>query len=211
MHNSNIPENMELPSTKSLIKSTIIAAVSAGVLLVTVVMPAEYGIDPTGIGKALGLQKMGKIKISLAAEVAAEEAQKQVDVAAKVEENKVKIVAKSDKTEVIEKNSVLNHEMQVTLTPNEGTEIKAAMLKGAKINYVWWTDGGKANYDIHGDSKTLNIDYHNYEKGSTQRAEGTLKAAFDGSHGWFWRNRTGKTITVTLQTRGEYTAIKEMK
>jgi len=211
MHNSNIPKNMELPSTKRLIKLTIIAAVSAGILLVTVVMPAEYGIDPTGVGKALGLQKMGEIKMSLAAEVAAEEAQKKVDVAAKAAENKVKIIAQSDKAEVTAKSNILNHEMQVTLTSNEGTEIKAAMLKGAKVNYVWWTNGGKANYDIHGDSKVLNIDYHNYEKGSTQRAEGTLEAAFDGSHGWFWRNRTGKTITVTLQTRGEYTTIKEMK
>ena len=27
----------------------------AGVLLVTIVLPAEYGLDPTGIGRALGL------------------------------------------------------------------------------------------------------------------------------------------------------------
>ena len=57
MYNSNNPEDSELPSTSKLIKSTILAAVVAGVLLVTVVMPAEYGIDPTGIGNAIGLKK----------------------------------------------------------------------------------------------------------------------------------------------------------
>ena len=62
MYNSNNQEDSELPSTSKLIKSTILAAVAAGVLLVTVVMPAEYGIDPTGIGNAIGLKKWGILK-----------------------------------------------------------------------------------------------------------------------------------------------------
>ena len=75
MHNANIPTDRELPSTQKLIKSIILAIVTAVVLLVTVVMPAEYGIDPTGIGEAIGLKNMGEIKVSLAKELAAEEAQ----------------------------------------------------------------------------------------------------------------------------------------
>ena len=51
MYNSNIPSQQELPSIGKLIRSTIIAAVVAAVIQVTVVLPAEYGIDPTGIGK----------------------------------------------------------------------------------------------------------------------------------------------------------------
>ena len=107
---------------------------------------------------------------------------------------------------------VLNHEMKVTLAPDEGTEIKVTMLKGAKVTYTWWTSGGKANFDVHGDSKKLKIGYHSYGKGSKQRVDnGVIVAAFDGNHGWFWRNRTSKTMTVTLQTNGEYTQIKHMK
>ncbi|SSR50014.1 Uncharacterised protein [Acinetobacter baumannii] len=68
MYNTQIPQDVELPSTKKLVKSTIIAAVSAAVVLVTVVMPAEYNIDPTGVGKVLGLTTMGEIKQSLAQE-----------------------------------------------------------------------------------------------------------------------------------------------
>ncbi|MEK5764296.1 transmembrane anchor protein, partial [Acinetobacter junii] len=59
MFNAEIPKDVELPSSKKLIKSTVIAAVSAIVVLVTWVMPAEYAIDPTGVGKVLGLTKMG--------------------------------------------------------------------------------------------------------------------------------------------------------
>ena len=85
------------------------------------------------------------------------------------------------------------------------------MGKGNKVQYAWSTNGGKANFDVHADSKTLGIDYHQYSKGSSQSEQGTLEAAFDGSHGWFWRNRTSNPITITLKTKGEYTDIKQVK
>jgi len=84
MFNSNIPSDREVPSTGKLIKSTILAAITAGVLLVTVVMPAEYGIDPTGVGNAIGLKRMGEIKTSLAEE-AAQDAAKDAQAAVVVE------------------------------------------------------------------------------------------------------------------------------
>jgi len=205
MYNKKIPTQAELPSTSKLIKSTIIAAVTAGFLLVTVVMPAEYGIDPTGIGKTIGLKKMGDIKVSLAEEAAADKAKSLITQDGSKNSAAVEPIPETGQ-------AILSHEMQVTLSPDEGTEIKVSMLKGAKVTYSWWTDGGKANFDIHGDSNKLRIDYHNYEKGSKERVDnGTIVAAFDGSHGWFWRNRTSKTMTLTLQTKGEYTKIKHMK
>ncbi len=205
MYNSNIPSQQELPSTGRLIKSTIIAAVAAGILLIAVVLPAEYGIDPTGIGKTVGLKKMGEIKVSLAQELANETAQKQAKAVAKEES------AQASKVDAQPAAGTLNHEMKVTLAPDEGTEIKVAMSKESKVQYTWWTDGGKANFDTHADSKKLKINYHSYNKGSKQKSEGTLVAAFDGSHGWFWRNRTPKTMIITLIVNGDYTDIKHFK
>ncbi len=72
MTNNNIEPNQELPSMAKLIKSTILAVFLAAVILITVVLPAEYGIDPTGVGNMIGLLKMGEIKVSLAEEAAAE-------------------------------------------------------------------------------------------------------------------------------------------
>ena len=66
MYNSEMPTRAELPSTRQLIRSTLIAAVSAVVLLYSVVLPSEYGIDPTGLGRVLGLTEMGEIKTRLA-------------------------------------------------------------------------------------------------------------------------------------------------
>lgn len=72
MYNSNIPSRAELPSSKQLVRSTVLAFIAACILLVTVVLPSEYGIDPTGIGGTLGLTKMGQIKVALAEEAKAD-------------------------------------------------------------------------------------------------------------------------------------------
>src|SRR5215213_8541809 len=60
----------DLPSSRTLLRSTAIAAGVAALLLVTVVLPAEYGVDPTGVGRLLGLTRMGEIKVALAKEAA---------------------------------------------------------------------------------------------------------------------------------------------
>ncbi|WP_318656760.1 MULTISPECIES: transmembrane anchor protein [Rhizobium] len=99
-------------------------------------------------------------------------------------------------------------EMSVTLQPGEGAEIKLTMTKGAKANYAWTANGGKVNFDTHGDGGGENI---SYEKGrGVAEDSGVIEAAFDGNHGWFWRNRTSAPVTLTLKTGGAYTDIKQM-
>ena len=199
MHNRNIPTNAELPSSRRLLKSTIAAILIAAVILVTVVLPAEYGVDPVGIGDLLGLTSMGQIKASLAQEAAA-------DNTATAANEPVTPPAPA-KAEPVSDGSTRSDAFSITLAPGEGKEIKLTMAEGASVQYAWYTDGGKANFDAHADSKELEIKYHNYEKGKLQRSEGTLAAAFDGNHGWFWRNRTTEAMTVTLEVSGPYTDV----
>lgn len=212
MHNANMPHKSELPSTAKLVKSTILAAVSAGVLLVTVVMPAEYGIDPIGVGRLIGLKKMGEIKVSLAREAAAQQAAVPAagDQTTALPAGMPVPVVTAEAKPAADAAKTRTDEMQVTLAPDEGTEIKVELAEGKKVKYSWASDGGRANFDLHGDSKKLNIDYHGYSKGSEQKSDGVLIAAFDGNHGWFWRNRTSKTLTVTLKVNGEHTGIKHI-
>jgi hypothetical protein len=221
MTKSNTPS--ELPSTNRLIRSTILAAVTSIVILVTVVMPAEYGIDPTGVGSLIGLKKMGEIKASLAKEEAEYKAKKsganletkqvettKPEVSKKVEAKVEDTVAPTPKPTDSSPNT-MNHETKFTIAPDQGAEIKLEMNKGKKVQYTWSTDGGKANFDTHADSEKLNIDYYPYIKGSEQSKEGEIEAAFDGFHGWSWRNRTSSPIVITLKTKGEYTDIKRLK
>ena len=68
MFNARKPSLEELPSSAQLLRSTILAAIGAAAILLVVVLPAEYGIDPTGAGRVLGLTEMGEIKRELSEE-----------------------------------------------------------------------------------------------------------------------------------------------
>lgn len=212
MENTNIPPNVTLPSKRTLMKSTILAVCIAIALFLTVILPAEYGIDYIGTGSMLGLTRMGEIKASLAAE-AEWDHQAQHKPALKEESvqspvNEQSVVSTPDTVSL--NANVRSDSVTISLQPNEGKEIKLVMNKGAQVAYAWWSDGGKVNFDAHADSEPLNIKYHNYQKGSEQRSEGVLEAAFDGSHGWFWRNRTTSAINVTLQVEGLYSELKHV-
>lgn len=211
MYNTNMPTRTELPSARRLLRSTLLALITAVALLVTVVLPAEYGIDPTGLGQSLGLKKMGEIKQSLAAEAAQESLVKtnkspiQAGVqAAIVEQTKPAV---TDVTPAIRTDQT-----KVTLKPGEATEIKLEMKKGAKVTYSWVSQGGLVNVDAHGDmTNGPKGFYHGYGKAKQVAGkQGELEAAFDGNHGWFWRNRSEASVTITLKTSGDYKSIKKM-
>ncbi len=74
MFNSQMPDVSDLPTSRQLVRSTLVAAGAAAAILVTVVLPSEYGVDPTGVGRVLGLTEMGEIKVQLAQEAAADAA-----------------------------------------------------------------------------------------------------------------------------------------
>jgi hypothetical protein len=202
MYNTDMPRRAELPSKAQLLRSTAIAIVTAGVLLTTVVLPSEYGIDPTGIGSALNLTEMGKIKTALAADALA-------DAAAAERKPQATAPAAQARPALAGKRS---DEMQVTLQPREGIEVKMAMLKGATVHYEWKTDGGLVNHDTHGepDNAPPNT-FHRYKKEKDVTGNsGEFSAAFDGHHGWFWRNRGDKPVTITLKTGGVYSDIRKI-
>ena len=70
MFNSQKPRLEDLPTTGQLLRATGLAIAAAGAILVAIVLPSEYAIDPTGIGRQLGLTEMGEVKAQLAEEAA---------------------------------------------------------------------------------------------------------------------------------------------
>ena len=55
-----VAEPLQAPSKQAIAKATGIALVVAIGILFTAVLPAEYGIDPLGTGKALHLTDLAK-------------------------------------------------------------------------------------------------------------------------------------------------------
>lgn len=212
MYNSDLPTRAELPSSAQLLRSTLIALGTAILLLVTVILPAEYGIDPTGVGQKLGLKEMGDIKVQLHEEAERDAARDAQQTAPDKSSSLVgRIFAELFIGEARAQENRTD-ETSVTLKPGEGAEVKASLQKGQKIAYSWTTSGGKVNHDTHGEPHDNPKATTSYSKGrGVAGDEGTLEAAFDGSHGWFWRNRGSQPVTVTLKTTGDYKEIKRVQ
>ena len=220
MNNTAMPSLEELPSTAKLLRSTGIAMLVASLLLVTVVMPAEYGIDPTGVGRLLGLQAMGEIKKSAAAsEKAAASATGSTPAAAPTKATTAGMAPATPVTPVaavapapsaVSTAGRRTDQISLTLKPGEGAEMKLVMDKGAVVKYQWATREGALNFDAHGEASENSFAV-SYTKGKDVRQdEGTLEAAFKGQHGWYWKNRGRQPVTVDLSTEGQYSEIKRV-
>ncbi|MEM7635180.1 MAG: transmembrane anchor protein [Pseudomonadota bacterium] len=221
MYNSPVPPKSELPTSAQLLKSTLIAAGVAATLLVTVVLPSEYNVDPTGVGKVLGLKQMGEIKSQLGEEA---EADRQRDLKKPVQSHKPSTGQQSSSIGQFfaslfvspayahdgkDQYDPQSGETSVKLAPGEGLEVKLEMHKGDVVAFDWTANGAKVNFNHHGEAEGASVVY---EKGrAVAEKKGEFEALFDGEHGWWWRNRTGDVVTITLRTNGRYGDIKEYR
>ena len=218
MYNTDMPTRAELPSRRKLIRSTIIAILAAAILLITVVLPAEYAVDPTGVGKALGLTEMGEIKQQLAEEADADETVSgtaQTELNATTEGTVPAQTEVADTLQTVEpipepgQQPTWKDVVTLTLAPGEAAEVKLTMKAGGVANYAWTTDRGHLNSDLHADG--ANKAFISYRKGRAEMDDaGELTAEFDGTHGWFWRNRSEESVEVTLRVSGAYSDITRM-
>ena len=81
------------------------------------------------------------------------------------------------------------------------------MKAGEALVYRWHTDGAEVRFELHGEEFGAPADqYSSYEKGTAAKADGSFRAPFDGTHGWYWRNRTDKPVTITVTATGEFSS-----
>ena len=172
----------ELPNKKILNRATLIAAAVAAVLLVTVVLPAEYGIDRTGVGRLLGLTEMGRLK-----RAATEEAS----------------VAPAVNLSPLDYKASHSAELQVPLAPGEGREVKASMRAGGQMRYEWSTDKLPVHYELHGEPRgAAKGEYSSYKIAVSKGEAGDFTAPMEGTQGWYWRNDTPMPVIVTVKATG---------
>jgi hypothetical protein len=200
MYNAPQPKIEDLPSKKSLFRSTIIASIGAAFIAVAVYLPAEHAIDPTGIGSVLGLTQMGEIKQQLEAEAEADRLLHGNDESSSLLDGVLGLFVSTAEAQEAWRDEVI-----FTLSPGDSTEIKAVMEEGAMLIYSWVATGGRINFDLHAHAGSESIQYERGRGASS--GEGSFETPFSGQHGWFWRNRDDDPVTVTLQLRGEYSEI----
>lgn len=170
-----------LHPASTLVKALVGAIVLATIIFVTLVLPAEYNTDPTGVGKLLGLT------------VLTPETTEQVN---------------EQTSEQPTEQTPQGDEATIVVPANRGVEYKFQMVKHAQMTYEWVTDGEPLYFDFHGEPKGDTTGYfESYTITTAAEVKGSMTMPFDGIHGWYWKNTSNKTVTVTLKTKGDYKVV----
>ena len=172
------------PSLATLGKTTLVAAAVAALLLAAFVLPAEYGIDPLGTGKRLGLTAIASPP---------EEPAQPVDDAP--------LPLKADTYEIV-------------LGPRESIEYKYRLRKGGSMAYAWTAtapvvvDFHGEGTGLLSDGAPSS---QSYEKQNGRSASGSFAAPFTGIHGWYWENAGSEPVTVRVTSAGFFTNAVEIR
>ena len=165
------------PSKAKLAWATLAALGVAGIVLVATVLPAEYDIDPLGIGQALGLRVLstpgsGAIPVRPDALIA-------------------------------HRSSYRFDHRTFELEPGEFVEYKYRLEEGRTMVYSW-TASYWVRSEMHSEADGApagTAQFFEVEERTLGR-HGSYVAPFPGIHGWYWLNETDDTVTVTLDTAG---------
>lgn len=198
-------------SGRSPVTATLVALGVAAIVLVVAILPAEFGIDPTGIGQRLGLTSLNGEESTRTLVI--------TDVTGGNENyREVEIPDSGDPVPLPNPNVFQNadtppqqREIQVEIPAGKGTEIKLMMQVGKMVVFDWSVEGTPGFYvDFHGhepgDSEYW-VRYQELEEGV--QGAGSLVAPFTGEHGWYFLNYELTPVTVTLRVNGYFDEVIE--
>ncbi|MEP6592219.1 MAG: hypothetical protein ABJC51_00915 [Acidobacteriota bacterium] len=187
------------PRLSVLARTTAIAFAAAVAILITFVLPAEYGIDPLGTGRRLGLTD-----IAAPPPVAVEDKAPPGSALAPMRRGPLGVYPAEFKADVVE----------FTLAPYDRIEYKYRLERDAIMVYSW-AASAPLLHDMHGERAGGGAAgppaEDSYDKQDRREGHGTLTAPFTGVHGWFWENPGGDPITIRLSSAGFYTAAVEIR
>lgn len=187
------------PSLQRLARTTAIALAVAVILLLTIVLPAEYAIDPFGTGRRLGLTAIASPPVNPVSDMRPAGAA-------------LKPIVKGPLGEYPAEFKLDTY--SVTLQPYEYVEYKYHLEQGATLLYSWKASAPLIQ-DLHGERegavKGSGPAEDSFDKAERREGSGSLTAPFTGIHGWYWENTGGTPITIRLTTSGFYGSAVEIR
>jgi len=186
-------ENVRVPKDK-LIRNTGIAALIAIVLLLTIILPAEYDIDPTGAGSVLGIR-------GLSHQAAVE------NVNAEIEES---AMAAASPLHINHQPPLKFVDVDLVLEPYGQGEFKLKMQANARLSYLWHSGTDLVYADLHGHTLIVGEDgeeeivvrYLETQEGTGE--SGQFDTPFGGDHGWYFLNLETRPINIRVQISGNF-------
>ncbi|WP_428312814.1 hypothetical protein [Hydrocarboniphaga sp.] len=195
------------PSARRLLASIAIAVAVAALVLLLFVLPAQYGVDATGLGKKMGLTAMSNPSRPLVMQdvIGGNDHYRQAPVAASDQPLPLPNPAVSQ----IKPEPPQTRTMQIKLPVGGETEIKA-VLDAAQVILFSWKSDADIYTDYHGHEPDAGDSFVRYEEQMSGHAgNGSLVAPFSGEHGWYWVNISDRDVTIELTVTGYYKEIKD--
>jgi hypothetical protein len=193
---------------KSIIKQVLIALVIGTVLLVSAVLPAEYGIDPLGIGKVTGFSKLYVPEAAEGSPNLGGQAHKIITLQNVGSGPDVPKPESADAPAPAVQLAEREDDVKVLVPAGKGLEYKVNMLKSGNLRYEWITDKGELYFDFHGEVKGNSNYFESYTIAYSNNMAGSFIAPFEGPQGWYFKNNSSEDITVSLKLKGQY-ALKD--
>lgn len=171
--------------------------VAGAIIVAGAIMPAEYNVDPLGLGKLSGLARLW----------APEEK--------KWEPGDGMTASYSSTTPAV--STVVEIPLGAAEWPEAALEYKFAMTAGQGLLYKWEAfneDGSPVTvpveFEFHGhtlaaDGEEMTV--AEYRKDRAPSDQGALMAPFEGIHGWYFRNHNPDPIRIRLEATGFYTLV----
>lgn len=192
-----------------------LAAVAAGALLVAFVLPAEYGIDPTGIGRITGINALSESTRAPSRDFGQ-------TLSFNIEDYDVEAEAinRSIRGLINLQDAPFQSETILLELEDLGEmEHKFILEQDTTLVYSWKVLNAKGEgvyYEFHGHPSSQDApDYPEgfeqaYSKGEGAGQNGSFSAPFPGYHGWYLMNLEEGPIQIELTVSGYYKEHKEM-
>ena len=192
-------------SGKRLLISVAVAAIAGLLLVLAVVLPAEYGMDPLGTGRLLGLESM-TAEPTRTIEITDVIGGNETVSEAEIPDFGDPVPLPNPAVHQDETGAVGRTTMEIAIGPFEETEIKTVLGEAKVILYSWSVDRGDIYSDFHGHAPEFGpeffVRYEEHQEGSGNN--GSLVAPFAGEHGWYWLNYNEYPVVVTLTVEGYF-------
>lgn len=186
-----IDENLQFvrPSKRRIAIGSAVALVAGAAIVTMFVLPAEYGIDPTGVGRATRL-----IEISQPPKV---------NPYLRKGLQRKGVLTLSEAPLPAEPGAADHWEFD--LLPYEGIELKYDIAEGKAMTFHWQATG-PLDYDMHAHPFVGGTDLtESYSIEAAASMQGRYVAPFTGIHGWYWQNRSLEPVKLTLDATGGIT------
>lgn len=186
---ADIASPVPVPTARKLGLQVLGAAALGTVLTLTVILPAEYGMDPTGFGALTGITRLSQPP----------------EVVIETQFTAPPEIARAEPAPP--RQDVVTIPVGAFGETLGATEYKVTLEAGQTMVYSWKASS-PVLFEFHGHTTPTDgsaAEVMDYIKGTAIEGSGALTAPLNGIHGWYFANPEFRDVSIELTLSGFYT------